>query len=62
MILNDGGPEENSRSQVLLEMWIYTQEKVKLSAEESKLSAMTEAKFAKSSKAIHATQEKCQVK
>ena len=62
MTPDDGVPDDDSPSQILLEMWIYTQEEVNTSEEQIKSSQMTQGKKAKSSKASHAIQEKCQVK
>ena len=51
MTPGDGVPDHVSPSQILLEMWIYAQEEVNTSEEQTKLSQMAQVKKAKSSKA-----------
>ena len=50
MTLDDGVPNDDSALQILLEMWIYTQEEeVNTSEEQIKSSQMTEVQKTKSS-------------
>ena len=51
MTPGDGVPDDASLSQILLETWIYAQEEVNMSEEQTKSSQMAQAKKAKSSKA-----------
>ena len=51
MTPGDGVPDDASLSQILLEMWIYAQEEVNMSEEQTKSSQMAQVKKAKSSKA-----------
>ena len=51
MTPGDGVPDHVSPSQILLEMWIYAQEEINTSEEQTKLSQMAQVKKAKSSKA-----------
>ena len=44
MTPGDGVPDDVSPSQILLEMWIYAQEEVNTSEEQTKLSQMAQVK------------------
>ena len=49
MTLDDGVPNDDSALQILLEMWIYTQEEVNTPEEQIKSSQMTQVQKTKSS-------------
>ena len=44
MTPGDGIPDDDSLSQILLEMWMYTQEEINTSEEQTKSSQMTRIK------------------